>query len=222
MEIEERLWNRCSTRAERIEYMKHFTGYSDEKIEEILDPYSEAEIRDGYALYWNAGEIPYATSVGIIPQLVSQYDSDYAAALDYEDKYGPIIRDYPTDLYYIDTEENRAIVEEYIKCSRNVVTLTKAIKMDTFRPKERPLYTVQCGNGDIVVVGLGPGCFISPIGADYLEQLKYVEIREESKDPYLMDYLQLDSDDGYVYAYVPIETANKYFYRKEGIARLLE
>lgn len=222
-------WPKFNTVNDRMDYILKYANYSIDEIKDILDIYTDEEIINGYTVYMDAGEVPGALSIGMIPQLVGPYDLESDAVEDYEMEGGKIIRDIPTDMYYIDTPENRRLIEEYMDSPKHFVTLSEALKSDFMKkeirrkeiPHARQLHNVKCGNGKLVWIGLGEGCFVSP---NYVkpDQLTHVEINTELEAPFLKDYLFTETHTGvFVYAYVPIEVANRFFYENGGIESVI-
>ena len=101
------------TREDRIEKMMTRSFLSAEEAEQILEQYSDEEIENGYGIFLDEGVVPGACSINILEDLSEYLPCSTRFLDDFKKKGGKIIENIPTDVYYIDTEENRNLVETY-------------------------------------------------------------------------------------------------------------
>ena len=206
---------------ERAEHLKNYYDCSDEYIEKIFDRFSEEEIKDGYTIYWNAGEVPGALSVGIIPELNDDKAADCEAADYYEEDQGKIIRDIPTDKYYIDTPENRKLVEDYVNQPGYHPVLTSVIKagrLDRFQSD----YNIELWNGETITMSLDGWYDMYPEYECYVWNDLLATIYIRTKESALNDYFNTyeTTRDYFVYSYIPLERFDAFLQEKGGIAKI--
>ena len=204
----------------RMRYMKERLEYSDEEISEMMDIYSETEIKEGWTVYWNAGEVLDALSVGVIAPFVDVCTADCDAANYYEKHNGKIIRDIPTDKYYIDTPENRKLVEDYVNRPEYHPVLSSAIKagmIDT----HHILYNVDLGSNKTVSIILRFWDNFYPSHESTVWNMLSADIYTKTEENGLNKFFcPEEKTERYPYLCVPLDEIDRFFRENGGIINI--